>query len=196
MTPDFVERLILAIVGPATASILGTLIIGVALTNASRRYQERRESHEIRQDLMMQMTQSANELNFAIMHYTRALDGRLGADQTTSDLAPILHDQYRKTKSVGHALEVRLRAYFGSGEPAQLWHATQDLLSVRYFSAIGQATAELLESDAGPEHSGLSVDELQDDAQVYSSFRMALRRATNSVLSSPMIPLGGPASRR
>jgi hypothetical protein len=133
------------------------------------------------------MTLTANEPYFAILHYLRVKEDRLGEGLSLQTMAPILHEQYRKTRSMGHVLDSRLQAYFQAPEPHKLWHAAIDLLAVQYYTALEQASHELLESNAGESHSRLSVGELQDRAVVVRAFRETLREATTSVLVAPLL---------
>jgi hypothetical protein len=67
---------------------------------------------------------------------------------------------YQSARVAGEAVEMRLRVCFSTDKPRQLWHATMDLLSVRYFQVIGLATGAILRDNSGSEHSGLTVDQL------------------------------------
>jgi hypothetical protein len=187
---DFSRQLILAVAGPVVAAVFGTLIIGYFLASISRRQQYGREDNALRHELVSQMTLSANELHFAIMHYIRVSDERLGEGLSLREMAPILHDQYRKTRSMGHVLDARLQAFFTTPEPRQAWHQAMDLLSVRYYDAIGQASDDLLISNAGPSHSGLEIDQLREllssHAAAESLFRDLVQRANEEVLSAPL----------
>jgi hypothetical protein len=69
----------------------------------------------------------------------------LGEGVTLKEMAPILHEQYRRTRTTGYILDGRLEAFFASAAPGELWHAAMDLLAVRYYAAIGQAPDDLLE---------------------------------------------------
>ena len=48
-----------------------------------------------------------------------------------------LDEHYRTARVVGEALETRLRISFATDKPHRLWHATMDLLTVRYFQVVG-----------------------------------------------------------
>jgi hypothetical protein len=63
-----------------------------------------------------------------------------------------------------------------------------DLASIMYFDLTGMATDRIRQADAGPEHSGLSAEELKDLHLVIESFRKALRDAVRAVLEEPFFP--------
>ena len=56
---------------------------------------------------------------------------------------------------------------------------------MRYFQLIGLATDGLLQRNSGPEHSGLTVDELETPQVVLDAYRKRLLEATRAVLSEP-----------
>ena len=63
------------------------------------------------------------------------------------------------------------------------------LLTVRYFQLIGLGTPELLTANAGPDHSGLTVEQLKDAG--LATDRETLARAAYSVLRERMRRLAG-----
>lgn len=67
----------------------------------------------------------------------------------------------------------------------RLWHATMDLLTVRYFQVIGGATDKLLKMNAGSDHSFLTIDELRNSTALLGAYRERLLQATKAVLNSP-----------
>ncbi len=191
LSQNFLEKLLLAIAGPLTAAVVGTLVIGSFLAWAARRQQERRTRYDLRHELISEMTRTANALYFAILHYCRVKAKELGREVELKDVAPILHAQYRETRSTGHSLDARLLAYFDSTEPHDNWHAAMDLLSVWYYHLFSQATQDLLEENAGPGHSGLAIEELKellnkDKRHIGTAFRNSLRAATDNVLKAKM----------
>ena len=92
---------------------------------------------------------------------------------------------------MGEVIERRLEAYFLSDDPKALWHATMDLLTVRYFHLIGLATENLLERNAGEEHTGLSVERLRNQGLVLKIYREKLILGAQAVLQGPIRPLAG-----
>lgn len=189
MSSDFFDRLVLQIAGPVVAALLGTLIIGLFVGWVTRRSQDRRARYELRHELVSQMTLSANELYFAILHYRRAKEERLGEGLTLAEVAPVVHEQYRKTRAMGHVLDSRLQAYFQTDKPRRCWHAAVDLLAVQYYTVLDQLSDDILRSNAGGKHSGLSMDQLRNHKLVIDTFRQTLRTATSAVLTEPLLPV-------
>jgi hypothetical protein len=73
-----------------------------------------------------------------------------------------LDDQYLTSRAAGSALGRRLHAYFASNRAEEALHAAMDILTVSYFDQSRLKSDNLLEINAGPGHSGLSVEELRD----------------------------------
>jgi hypothetical protein len=180
------EKIILAMIGPLTAAIFGTLIIGLFVGWITRRTQDRRASYELRRELISQMTETASALFFAITHYRRVKEGLLDPQVKLMDIAPILHEQYRKTRTAATVLENRLEAYFDSDTPRQHWHATIDLLAVRYYDVLGQASDDLRVANAGNDHSGLTAQELADPALVTTGYKDRMHKAAEAVRRTPL----------
>jgi hypothetical protein len=180
------EKLLLVTVGPLSATIVGTLIIGLFVNWITRRAQDRRTSYELRLELVTQMTEAASAFVYAIAHYRRVRQGLLG-DLQLADVSPALHEQYRKTRTAGKVLENRLEAYFKVDTPRSRWHAAIDLLAMRYFHALGDVVAvQLRDSNAGKSHSGLSAQELESETLVRTSYDRAMHEAIAAVLEAPL----------
>jgi hypothetical protein len=188
MTPEFAERLILAISGPLAATVFGTVVIGSFVTWTARRLQNRRANFQLRHELATQMSLAANELYFAIRYYLHSKEGHLNEGLALKDVAPVVHEKYRQTRALGYALESRLRAHFLDDDPRANWHSVMDLLEVQYYLAIGQASSDLIKSNAGSSHSSLSEEELVNRERVVATYREKLRKAISEVLSSKLIP--------
>ena len=175
------NAILAAVLGALTAAIVGGLIVGTIVNWITRRAQDRRESYELRRELITEMTEPVSALVYTITHYRRAEEGTLGQEIKLTDILPVLHEQYRKTRTAGKVVENRLAAYFESKSPARAWHAGIDLLAVRYYEVLGSATPELRETNAGEGHSGLTVEELADPDLVKEKFEDAMRTAIIAV---------------
>jgi hypothetical protein len=186
MNDTLFERILIAAVGPITAAVVGTLIIGLFVAGITQRAQDRRARYELRRELITQMTEASSTLLYATVHYRRLKQGIFGEDVHLNDILPILYEHYRKTRTTAKVLDARLEAYFESDAPRHYWHAAIDLLAVRYYHVLGQATDEVRESNAGPTHSGLTAEELQDLNRVIESYREMMRKATVAVLTEPL----------
>jgi hypothetical protein len=195
---SFIEKIVVALIGP----VLGTLIIGGFLAYIARRAAERRADAQWREqrlraesrlrfELVSQMTESASALYMQTQHFWRKKDRETTPAEKLAALREELDQQYRDSRIVGEVLERKLEAYFPSTEPKARWHAAMDLLTVRYFQLIGLGTLELLKANAGPEHSGLSIEQLKDSKLVLATYRERLAQAAQSVIIEPMQPFAG-----
>jgi hypothetical protein len=137
------------------------------------------------------MTEAASSLYIETQNFWRKKDvERVGSDELAQHRKE-LDQQYRASRVVGEVIERRLEAYFLSNDPKALWHAAMDLLTVRYFHLIGLATDNLLERNAGDEHTGLSVEQLRDQRLVLNTYREKLITGAQAVLQGPIRPLAG-----
>ena len=150
------------ILGPLIAALIGTLVIGSAAAWITRIAQDRRTNHQLRHSLVTQMTEAASSFHFEAQRYRRAANGQSDEGADLPELRKKLAEQYVKTRVMGEVLESRLGAYFRSDHPRQLWHETMDLAAVRYFDLIGVLNDRLRALNAGPYHSGLTEEELND----------------------------------
>src|SRR5688572_19660263 len=177
MSADFWERLLFQSVGPLVSAVVGTLIIGTFVAWITRKAQERRADNQLREErtraenqlrlqLIGQMTEAASSLYMATQHFWRKKDVEKVGNDELEQHRKELDQQYRASRVLGEVIERRLEAYFLSGDPKALWHATMDLLTVRYFHLIGLTTDNLLRANAGEEHTGLSVEQLTNQKLV------------------------------
>lgn len=197
---DFWEKLLLQLVGPLVTAVVGTLIIGTFVARITRKAQERRADHQLHEErirtqnqlrlqLIGQMTETASSLYIATQNFWRKKHVEQVGDDELAQYWAELDQQYAASRVEGEVLERRLEAYFLSTDPKALWHATMDLLTVRYFYLIGLATEELLRRNAGAEHTGLSVEQLRDQGLVLKTYREKLITGTQAVLQGPIRPL-------
>jgi hypothetical protein len=206
---SFWDKVIIAAVGPLVGAIVGSLLVGGLVSFIADRIQRRRLDAELREKLIVEMTQAAGPLYFQTQRYWRAKSSNSPVKQATAEqqaaLRLSLDECYQDSRVAGDAIEARLRILFvakgvvaveaqGAAKeatksttdvPWRLWHATMDLLTVRYFQVIGGATPKLLEINAGAEHSLLSAKELEDPKRVLEAYRERLLQATRAVLNSP-----------
>jgi hypothetical protein len=202
MPTDFWEKLLLQSVGPLVTAVAGTLIIGTFVAWITRKAQERRADNQLREErtraeyqlrlqLIGQMTEVASSLYMATQNFWRKRNvERVGSEELDQHRKE-LDQQYRASRVLGEVIERRLEAYFLSSEPKVLWHATMDLLTVRYFHLIGLTTDNLLRANAGAEHTGLSVEQLTDQKLVLQTYREKLITSARAVLNGPIRPLAG-----
>jgi len=196
------EKVLVQAVGPLVTAVVGTLIIGTFVAWITRRAQERRADsqakeeklraeNQIRLQLISQMTEAASGLYITTQSYWRKKDIEKAGSEELAQHRKELDQQYRATRIVGEVIERRLEVYFSSSESKMLWHATMDLLTVRYFHLIGLTTENLLERNAGGEHTGLTVEQLRDQSLILKTYREKLLMGTRAVLQGPVRPLAG-----
>jgi len=185
MDDPFWQRAVLAAIGPIVAAFVGTLGIGMFAARITERIQQRRQDRDLREQIIVEMTQTAGTLYFETQRYWRATKLEVTSQERLAALRMSIDERYHSARVAGEALEMRLRVYFSTDRPRQLWHATMDLLTVRYFQVIDLATQALLSANAGPEHSGLTVDQLRDDKLVLNTYRARILEATRAVLDEP-----------
>jgi len=173
-------------VGPIVGAVFGTLIIGTWATRITRKAQERRADHQLRLELIGQMTEAASSLYMATQNFWRKKDREKVSDAELAGHRLELDRQYHASRVAGEMLERRLEAYFSSDGCRALWHAITDLMTVRYFHLIGMATDELRRINAGEGHSGLSASELLDQKLLLQTYRTKLGESARSVLTAPL----------
>jgi hypothetical protein len=190
MDDPFWQRAVIAAISPLVAALVGTLGIGLFAARITERAQLRRQDRDLREQILVEMTQTAGTIYFETQRYWRATKVETTPQERLAALRMSIDERYQSARIAGEALEMRLRVYFSTDRPRQLWHATMDLLTVRYFQVIGLATDALLSANAGPEHSGLTVDELRNAKLVLYSYRARILEATRAVLNEPRIQQG------
>jgi hypothetical protein len=202
MVENFWEKLLLQSVGSLLTAVVGTLIIGLVVASITRKAQERRADSQLREErtraenqlrlqLIGQMTEAASSLYMATQHFWRKKDVEKVGNDELEQHRKELDQQYRASRVLGEAIERRLEAYFLSSDPKVLWHATMDLLLVRYFHLIGLTTNNLLRLNAGEGHTGLSVEQLTNQKLVLKTYREKVITSAQAVLKGPIRPLAG-----
>jgi hypothetical protein len=185
MDDPFWQRAVLAAIGPIVAALVGTLGIGLFAARITERAQQRRRDRDLREQIIVEMTQIAGGLYFETQRYWRATARETTPPERLTALRMSLDERYSSARVAGEALEMRLRVYFSTDRPRQLWHATMDLVTVRYYQVIDLATDGLLNANAGPEHSGLTVDQLRDVKLLLDSYRARILETARAVLDEP-----------
>ena len=64
-----------------------------------------------------------------------------------------------------------------------------DLLTVRYFHLVGLTTENLLQTNSGKDHTGLSVEQLRDQGLILKTYRQKLTDSAQVVLKERIRPL-------
>ena len=205
------DRLLVAAVGPLVTVLIGGLVVwGVTSTVQRRREQADRVRDEkradlvrnedlnsrddaLRQDIVGTMTETAASLYLMTQHYWRAkCDLRKaphdeGFIAALTELRPRLDAQYLESRKAGEALESRLGGYFTSPQPRMKWHQVMDLLTVRYFQLVDRDTQQLYKDNEGPDHSGLSIDQMRTERKLLlETYRKTLKEAVGSVFDEQL----------
>jgi hypothetical protein len=184
----------------ASGPLLSALIVGVFATWIAIKAQDRRAAIDrakqdyeadlkLRHELIGQMTEAASVLYIVEQDFWRKKRDSQRAEPERGDAREELDQQYRSSRVAGEVLERQLEAYFKTDEPRLRWHATMDLLTVRYFQVTDQAVP--LKQNARQDndyHSGLSEEELAQPSGLLKEYRLALPRATQAVLREPLRP--------
>jgi hypothetical protein len=160
----------------------------------SRQLQEERihAENQLRLQLIAQMTEAASSLYMATQNFWRKKNReQVGSDELTQ-LRKELDQQYQASRVVGEVIERWLEAYFLSNGPKAHWHATMDLLTVRYFHLLDMATEQLRKNNAGKEHTGLSAEELKNQGVVLRTYGERLIKCAEAVTQERIRPLTKP----
>jgi len=190
LNEELFEKILVALVGPLTATIVGTLIIGLFVAWITRRAQDRRARYELRRQLISEMTEAASALLYLTEHYRKVKEGALGEEVQLADVVPTLHKQYSETRTAGTVLEARLRAYFDSDHARHHWHAAIDLLEMRYYHVLGRLSERKRTLNAGARHTGLTAEQLEDRKLIDKAYAERLDDAIRAVLTEPMSQAG------
>ncbi len=180
----FWQKAILEAIGPVVGAVVGTLIIGSFASSITQKAQHRREDRALQLRLVERMTRIASALYLETQHYWRE---RSSTDQNQILLRTRLDQRYHKSRVAGEVLESQLRAFFEDDAPRQKWHAIMDLLTVRYFQVLSRPIDNLVQINAGPNHSGLSADELKQPQRVLDAYRSGLLELGRNQIDMPVV---------
>jgi hypothetical protein len=192
----FWQQVVVQTVGPLVAAVVGTLIIGSIANDIARRAQQRREDRELRVGVITQMTEAASALYRMTQQLWRASEREHAAQRFVDGIRAALDNQYHKTRVAGEVIDSRLQVFFESDLPRCKWHATIDLLTLRYFQVTKQLNDAILQANArnddpndpNREHSGLTIEQLRNPGSakmVLDAHHAALKEATLAVYTQP-----------
>ncbi len=197
MTEPLWQKVLVAAVGPAVAAVLALLVAN----RVTSRAQARREAGDLRESLAAEMDAIAGELYFTLQSFwraasevplpQRATDPTLAADRERLEAA------YLRARTTGQVLERRLGIYFRDDAPRRTWHRVMDLLSVRYFLLLlpePDRRETIRERNAGPDHSGLTAEELEDPTRLLDAIRSAIPEAVAALWAHPIDRSGAPSA--
>lgn len=192
MSEPLWERLLVAATGPTVAALLGTLVVGIFLATRATKEADRREQatarrqFEFRQDLVDATVRAVMPLWVACRTYPSRQKRGLDDPSKSLEIDRDLDVLYLAFKTDCSALMGRLRAHYDEPELRLQWHAIDDLLTVRYYQVRGLATDKLLATNAGPKHSGLTVDSLRESRLIDDAVEAALERTTQLVVTGDL----------
>ncbi|WP_159394494.1 hypothetical protein [Streptomyces sp. NRRL S-495] len=129
---------------------------------------------------------------YLCLQYERARQGEFGRRVTVSDFKQI-HDQYAFARTSGSAIQLKLQTFFNSPDLSKNWHAVMDLISVRYYAALGRLTTELKANNATSKdeyHSGLNVEQLAEAETVKNAYADHLDAVMADIISSDLLLTG------
>lgn len=173
----FWQLALLQTIGPLITVLFGTW----AIARITARAQRRREEQQLRHDLIVEMAETASSLYLATQRYWRARDrDKVGADQLQV-LRTWLDERYHECRGRGEAVQTRLEVIFGLGPARRHWHATIDLLTVRYFQLTDPHNIVNFKANAGENHSGLTIGALNNPKLVLDHYRKRLNEAVTAV---------------
>lgn len=178
------ERIVVAATGPIVTAALALIVVNAVTSWAQRR----RDASETRDSLATELTETANSLYLALQAFWRAArDVPVKERKAAPDLASNrdqLDAVYQAARSKGQVLEQRLKIYFASPVPAKSWHRVTDILTVRYFLLLegdDVRRSNVRKINAGPGHSGLTEEELNDPSYLLEAYRQALAETIASL---------------
>jgi hypothetical protein len=196
------QPIIVAVIGPAAVALFGgvcaqLIVHGVQnrRRSAEQDAQDRLRDHDMKMQLIQEMSIAAAELYFALQNYWRQTVRAVKpvSEEAKAALRSELDAKYRASAIAAAAIETRLKLLFEDEAAWKFWHAARDLLQVRYFKLIDLATDELIEDNArdggsGQWHSGLTKAELKswDAKLLMNAYRDRIDRAVREVLKQPV----------
>ena len=191
MSDPLWQRILVAGVGPVVTAGLALGVVNLVTGWAQRR----RESWDVRAKLALEMSESANALYLAGQAFWRVANthgipvSRRHTAEEIKDARDALSTVYKKTRLQFQVIATQLEMYFKATQTSQNWHQVIDLLSARYFLLVDgdrERRNKIRERNAGPDHSGLSVDELKRPKALLDAYRAALSNAISGVWTAPI----------
>lgn len=185
----YLQQIGLQAVGPVTATVLGTVIVGSAANLIATQVQRRRAEDEFRDRLVARIAQTAYSIHFRLWHFEKwsqyhtASEGDKQAARAELEAA-FVHDRI----ALG-ALQSEIDARFGQGAPGEALHRLNDLATVRFLHVSGASKEfrdEFFGDVEGPDHTGLSIPQMGDPDAVEAEFAVALRNTLREVLGHPL----------
>jgi hypothetical protein len=176
--------MILNLVGPSLAAVIGTFLLGLAASWVTRSWQTRKEDADLRESFIHELLEVARALYLALRQY-ESLPARPEPWRDLAAEREKLDAVYVRTRTAGDAIEYRLLAYFTSEDLPRNWHAVMDLLTTRYLQLVGASPDNYLPVMEGPQHTTLTSADLSEPDRIFERYKELVRQLPVMLLSAP-----------
>jgi hypothetical protein len=176
-------------VGPVTAIVSGTIVVGGAAKFIATRVQRRQAEDEFRDRLVARISQTAYSIHFRLWHFEKWSEYRSRSEGDRTAGRAMLERAFVRDRIALGGLQAEIDARFGQGPAGKALHRLNDLATVRFLHVSGASPthqADFAAKVEGPEHTGLSILEMADPDTVEAEFALALRNALREVLGHPL----------
>jgi hypothetical protein len=188
------QQIVLQLIGPVTATVLGTIIVGSAAKLIATQVQRRRAEDEFRDRLVAQITQTAYSIHFRLWHFEKWSRYQTSSEEDRQAVRAELETAFVQDRIALGALQSEIDARFRGKAPGQALHRLHDLATVRFLHVSGASEefqAELFRDVEGPDHTGLTIPQMGNPKLVEAEFAVALRNTLGEVLGH-RLPKRGP----
>lgn len=181
------EKLLLVVAGPLTTTIVGSLLVGIIVNTLLDRKRQKDSDREFRKITISEISRVASSFYIDMVLYNRwatTVSDKVRSKDTAK--VDALRQSYRQFQIEAAALESRIDAYFAKDNPREWWHATTDLLTVRYHHVMRSAsdtTFKRHQRQAEVQHSGLTLSELWDQSTVIKCYKIALKQSIIAIMT-------------
>jgi hypothetical protein len=190
----YLRQIGLQAVGPVTATVLGTVVVGSAAKLIATQVQRRRAEDELRDRLVARIAQTAYSIHFRLWHFEKWSQYYTPSEGDRQAARAELETTFVHDRIALGAIQSEIDARFGQGPPGQALHKLNDLATVRFLHVSGASAAfraEFFRDVEGPDHTGLSISQMGNPGAVEAEFAVALRNTLREVLGHPL-PKRGP----
>jgi len=218
----FGQQIILQLVGPVSAAILGTLIIGGFIQFTAFRLEGKRQDRSFerdsaqaaqrlqrdlasadrafRLDLLARISKVAYSAHYRIAHFERWVRFNQPSESARRTKLDEVESRWIEDKVSMGALQNEVDAYYNEdSQPGRQLHKVIDLALLKYLVATAASEEQLAEvriAIAGPEHTEMSLEEFADASRVSAQYTLAVSRTLDSILITPATGGGGFRSTR
>lgn len=186
---SFQQEIVLQLVGPVAAAVLGTVIIGGIAQVVAREVQRRQADRKFREALVARISQIAYSIHYRLEHYNRWIRHSQPDEAERQGARQELERAFIEERVRLGALQNELDTYFGVSRAGNSLHRLSDLAMIKYVymtHAPASQVDELSQAVTGPQHTGLNIDQLSDERLVQSRLTAALRDTLDGVLRDPL----------